>query len=1317
MAVIDTAAEVTIISDKVYNDLEEKPVKLKTVILNTAGRKMKMKSFVVGPANIGIGSRNYQENVYVAPIQDDMLLGLDLMRKWQVNINIQQSVLTVGGEELEMKFDHKSTSPTVSKVVVRNTVRVPPNSVMLVKCRVEQPMSDFILEPSNNQQVFIPRILYGEGREHKVCVVNTADHFVKLEQNRVLGQAEEIDAAVSVAEMRQIDEQVIPESTNNEAPIPREIPEHLKDLLERSSVKLGEPEARELRELLGEYQDVFAKEDLDLGHFTAIQHKIDTGDARPTKQRMRHTPLVFVAEEEANLKKMLQAKVIQPSVSEWASVPVLVRKRDGSVRWCVDYRPLNAVTVKDVFPLPLAEECTNTLAGNIWYSKLDANSAYWQVRIAEEDQKKTAFMTKYGLFEFLSMPYGLCNAPATFSRVMNLVLRGLNWNIVLAFLDDVLVLGKTFADHIQNLKQVLERFRFYQLKLKPKKCVLFQPRVEFLGRWVSEGGMELDEEQVKAVKNWPTPKNTKHVEQFLGLANYHRGFIKDYSKIAGPLYAITGKNLFRWDAEQETAFEAVKDTLTSAPVLAFPNGEDLFILDTDASDLAIGAELSQLQNGQERVISYGSFALSKEQRRYCVTRKELLAVVRFTRQYRHYLLGRSIIVRTDHSSLTWLLNFKNPQGQLARWIEELGQYDIKVVHRPGRKHGNADPMSRKPGDEDSCGNYRLGTTEFDLKELPCGGCPYCVKAHRNWAEFVEQVDDVVPLASNCPGIAQVQGDDAPPEDEEDMLWPWDIGGCWCTPGSIHLDIVAKPNGDFTLQESVCVQVVSKDSDQSEWIDGFAAHEDIKGELLKDPEYTVLMNWLTSSLEPSEDELLLSSPAEKYLWLNRETFSLKDGLLWTKNEEEDTLVIPIGLKEELMRRAHDIPSAGHQGIDRTKARIKTKYFWYGMGKDIKKYVHSCELCNHNKGVTRHAKSPLTLYHAGAPMERVHLDFLGPLPKTEKGNEHILMMVDQFTKWVECIPLPSQTAETTAQAAINEFFSRFGYPFQIFTDQGRNFESRLFTKVCELLQIHKSRTTAYRPSANGQVERFNRTLMDAVRCYVGKHQNQWDRHLAQIAGALRASVNRNTGYTPNKLMLGRELNSPAELMFPTQKTKKNSVDGYVTELEHAIKSGHEVARSKLKTNQKRMKRDYDVKVRAHTYSVGDLILMLDTASVKGKCRKLQPPWKGPYLVVTKLSSYLYRARSQNKVFTVNHDRMKRCTDSKIPKWIERLREQGAVVNQKDKLFCLCRKPDCGEFMIQCDRCEEWFHGNCVRVQENEAHEINKYICPLCKVDQNK
>ena len=244
--------------------------------------------------------------------------------------------------------------------------------------------------------------------------------------------------------------------------------------------------------------------------------------------------------------------------------------------------------------------------------------------------------------------------------------------------------------------------------------------------------------------------------------------------------------------------------------------------------------------------------------------------------------------------------------------------------------------------------------------------------------------------------------------------------------------------------------------------------------------------------------------------------------------------------------------------------------------------------------------MTNYQAGYPMERVHLDFMGLLPKTKSGNEYILMM-DQFTKWTECIPLPLQTAEVTAQSAVNEFFSRFGYPFEIFSDQGRNFESTLFKAVCDLLQIHKARTTPYRPSANGQVERQNRSLIDAARCFVSKQQDNRDAHLAQLAGALRPSVNRSTGYTPNMLMLGRETNQLVDLVY--RGTGTNTYEGpdeYVVSLEKAIHDAHEVARKTLKTTQLKMK-NYDLRVFEKQYKIGDLVYVFDSAHRLGKAQE--------------------------------------------------------------------------------------------------------------------
>ena len=421
-AIIDTAAEVTIISDRIYESLDRKPPRIRSVILNTAGRNMKLRGMVAGPLTVTLGGKSFQENIYVAPIEDDMLLGIDFLRHHNIDIHIQGSKLVLEGEDVPMEFGTGYKLPNIARVYVQRTTVIPPNSVKRVACQTDRELERFLFEPSPELHVLVPHTVHDEGHIAELYMINPTDRNVRLRCNQQIGEAQEIHAVIDIPETS-LEQNIFVNKVDKA--VDAEVPEHLVDLLHRSVEHLKGEERYDQTNLLIEFQDVFAKDEYDLGNFTSLEHKIDTGDANPVKHKLRRTPMSFVKEEKAHLDKMQAAGVIHPSVSEWASAPVLVRKRDGHVRWCVDYRGLNAVTRKDVYPLPRIEECLDTLAGNIWFSKLDTNSAYWQVKIDKNDQCKTAFVTEYGLFEFVRMGFGLCNAPATFSRVMNLVLRGL----------------------------------------------------------------------------------------------------------------------------------------------------------------------------------------------------------------------------------------------------------------------------------------------------------------------------------------------------------------------------------------------------------------------------------------------------------------------------------------------------------------------------------------------------------------------------------------------------------------------------------------------------------------------------------------------------------------------------------------------------------------------------------------------------------------------------------------------------------------------------------------------------------------------------
>ena len=323
-----------------------------------------------------------------------------------------------------------------------------------------------------------------------------------------------------------------------------------------------------------------------------------------------------------------------------------------------------------------------------------------------------------------------------------------------------------------------------------------------------------------------------------------------------------------------------------------------------------------------------------------------------------------------------------------------------------------------------------------------------------------------------------------------------------------------------------------------------------------------------------------------------------------------------------------------------------------------------------------------------MEKIHLDFIGPLTRTKRGNMYILCIVDAFTRWVEAIALPDQTAETTALAAVREFFSRFGYPLSLLTDQGRAFESVLFTEMCKLLQIRKLRTTPYRPSTNGMVERMNAVVIAALRHYVSSDQTDWDEFLPLITSAIRASKCRSTGFSANMLMLGRELVMPSELELAMDERQPVTVNEHVTQLKEELLRAHEFARTSLMAGLKREKRDYDLHQRVEQFTRGDAVYLLDKGPAKrGKSKKLSAVWSGPHLVTATPTPYtILIKRNRNKASAVSHDMLKKCHDDDLPAWLRK--EQEAIANARNVQYCICRKPDDGLTMIQCGSCGEWF-----------------------------
>ena len=640
------------------------------------------------------------------------MIGIDWLTANAVIWDFNKSTIWIGGQSFLL---HERTAKKLwcRRVVLQEDVLVPARSEIDVPTQVAfqklpTSMNDGLWGTEPNLMkpgLHVSRTLIPDDRwsDLPIRVMNVSEQPVVLKSGATVADLQPVEVFYGKMSLSQTSTRGNGGTKLKQIHEEDNVPSFIDELIDRVDDSLPESACLALREILKDHVDVFSQSEYDLGKTNIITHRIDTGDAKPVRQPLRRFPPAHREAISEHVDNMVSQGIIEPASSPWGSNIVLVKKKDGSFRCCIDYRQLNSVTRKDAYPLPHVDTCLDAMSSAAWFSTMDLRQSYHQVPVESKDRDKTAFICHPGMYRYRMMPFGLCNAGATFQRLMDVIMSGLNLNICLIYLDDIITFSKTIEEHLERLVRVFDRLRSAGLKLKPEKCTFFRHSVSFLGHVVSEAGIATDPEKVKAVADWPVPTSLREVRSFLGLASYYRRYVEGFAKIAAPLHALTKKGqVFKWSSEAQASFDALKEALISPPILAMPSDVGEMILDTDASDTSIGSVLSQVQDGVERVIAYASRSLDRRERNYCVSRKELLSVVHFVKYFKQYLLGRRFRLRTDHAPLTWLRSTPEPIGQQGRWLEILEEFDFHIEHRPGIKHGNSDALSRKPCNVKSC---------------------------------------------------------------------------------------------------------------------------------------------------------------------------------------------------------------------------------------------------------------------------------------------------------------------------------------------------------------------------------------------------------------------------------------------------------------------------------------------------------------------------------------------------------------------------------------------------------------------------------------
>ncbi|RVW58211.1 Transposon Tf2-12 polyprotein [Vitis vinifera] len=930
----------------------------------------------------------------------------------------------------------------------------------------------------------------------------------------------------------------------------------------RIGSSLSPDERSRLIDLLRSYLDVFAwsYEDMPGLDPTIVQHHLPIlPHARPVKQKLRRLHPRWSLQVKEEIQKQLSVGFLSVvEYPEWLANVVPVPKKDGKVRVCVDFRDLNKASPKDDFPLPHIDMLVDSTAGHPMLSFMDGFSGYNQILMAPEDMVKTSFITEWGTYCYRVMPFGLKNAGATYQRAATTLFHDMMHRDVEVYVDDMIVKSRDRADHLAALQRFFERIRQFRLRLNPKKCTFGVTSGKLLGHIVSERGIEVDPEKIRAILDMPTPRTEKEIRGFLGRLQYISRFIARLTDICEPIFRLLRKNQPTvWNDDCQRAFERIKECLLSPPVLVPPTPGRPLLLYLSVSDMALGCMLAQLDDlGKERAIYYLSKRMLEYECKYIMIERLCLAVVWATRRLRHYMTEYSVLLVSRLDPLRYLFDRPVLTGRLMRWLVLLTEFDIHYVTQ------NITGWRLYFDGAANQSGFGIGI----LLISPQGDhIPRSVRLafsdhHRLTNNIVEYEACITGLETALDlGIRQLEihGDS--------NLVIKQTQGIWRTrdeklkPYHAYLDLL---------------------------IDRFDVLRPLLIETRSAPAYYCLIGEIEDQIE-----LPWRSP---------------DGLL--------LLCLDRASADRVMREVHAGVCGPHMGGHMLARKImRTGYFWLTMETDCCQFVQRCQECQMHGDLIHVPPSELHALASPWPFSVWGIDIIGKIsPKSSSGHEYILVAIDYFTKWVEAASYARLTAARVAKFIRSHIICRYGVPHELISDRGVHFKGEVDTLIQEYgIQHHRS--SAYRPQTNGAVEAANKNIKRILRKMV-ETSRDWSEKLPFALWAYRTSFRTSIGATPYSLVYGMEAVLPVEIEM---RSLRVALEQHISEAEWAQSRYDQLslldekrlrAADHVQAYQRKMTRAFRKRVKPRKFQRGDLVLKVLRGLISDPRGKFRPSWSG-------------------------------------------------------------------------------------------------------------